>query len=131
MLNPSMWFFFLGAPNKWHFLKGPMNVIDVLAILPYYLSLIFVEEVKFRKYLLHKAPKSRKYLLLKDPKTRKFLLRKALKFRKYLLHDAAKSRKYLLYKALKLRHICSMHFQKKTENIWSKKPQKLEINCSS
>ncbi|XP_023328907.1 potassium voltage-gated channel protein Shab [Eurytemora carolleeae] len=33
-----------GAPNKWHFLKGPMNVIDVLAILPYYLSLIFVEE---------------------------------------------------------------------------------------
>ena len=58
--------FFLGAPNKWHFLKGPMNVIDVLAILPYYLSLIFVEEVKFRKYLLHNAPKSRKYLLFKD-----------------------------------------------------------------
>jgi hypothetical protein len=36
-----------GAPDKWQFLKGPLNVIDVLAILPYYLSLILMDEVCF------------------------------------------------------------------------------------
>ena len=30
---------FAGAPQKWGFLKGAMNIIDVLAILPYYLDL--------------------------------------------------------------------------------------------
>ena len=32
-----------GAPGKWDFIKGTMNVIDCLAIIPYYLTLFFVE----------------------------------------------------------------------------------------
>ena len=33
---------FAGAPQKWEFVKGAMNVIDVLAILPYYVSLFIM-----------------------------------------------------------------------------------------
>ena len=38
---------FAGAPQKWEFVKGAMNVIDVLAIMPYYVSLFIMgqEEV--------------------------------------------------------------------------------------
>ena len=35
-----------GAPEKLKFLKGPLNIVDILAILPYYLSLAFTEEVR-------------------------------------------------------------------------------------
>ena len=35
---------FAGAPQKWEFVKGAMNVIDVLAILPYYVSLFIMGE---------------------------------------------------------------------------------------
>ena len=40
-------FRFAGAPQKWEFVKGAMNVIDVLAIMPYYVSLFIMgqEEV--------------------------------------------------------------------------------------
>ena len=37
-----------GAPEKLKFLKGPLNIVDILAILPYYLSLAFTEEVGIR-----------------------------------------------------------------------------------
>ena len=33
---------FAGSPHKWEFLKGTMNVVDCLAIAPYYLTLFFV-----------------------------------------------------------------------------------------
>merc|ERR1719474_535344 len=33
-----------GSPNKWEFLKGPLNIVDVLAILPYYISLGLMDE---------------------------------------------------------------------------------------
>ena len=35
---------FAGAPQKWDFLKGAMNIIDVLAILPYYLDLFMTAD---------------------------------------------------------------------------------------
>ena len=33
---------FAGSPNKWQFVKGLMNVVDCMAIAPYYLTLFFV-----------------------------------------------------------------------------------------
>lgn len=35
---------FAGAPKKWDFLKGTMNVIDCMAIAPYYLTLFFMPQ---------------------------------------------------------------------------------------
>ena len=35
-----------GSPDKCQFLKRPLNIVDVLAILPYYLSLSLVEQSK-------------------------------------------------------------------------------------
>ena len=35
---------FFAASNKWSFLKGGLNIIDILAILPYYITLFLVDD---------------------------------------------------------------------------------------
>ena len=40
----SVNFHFLGAPVKFDFLKNGLNIIDILAVLPFYVSLFFIHQ---------------------------------------------------------------------------------------
>ena len=44
-------FRFAGSPKKFEFVKSAMNVIDVLAILPYYVSLFIMGEDEVVNYV--------------------------------------------------------------------------------
>jgi hypothetical protein len=35
----------MGCPKKWEFLKNGMNMVDVLAIMPYYVELLMSQQV--------------------------------------------------------------------------------------
>ena len=43
---------FLGSPDKWGFLKNGMNIVDVLAILPYYVELVMAQKKEHKQEML-------------------------------------------------------------------------------
>ena len=43
---------FATSPNKWVFVKGGMNIIDVLAILPYFISVFLISDAGTKKPML-------------------------------------------------------------------------------
>jgi hypothetical protein len=40
----------LGCPKKWDFLKNGMNMVDVLAIMPYYVELLMSQQASYFSY---------------------------------------------------------------------------------
>ena len=63
---------FISCPNRWQFVKTPLNLIDFLAVLPFFFS--FVGEYPKHFYILKKIFKKHKHLFCPEYTNMAFIL---------------------------------------------------------